>query len=247
MPDGAEHQRRWDAWMQRMETARETPLFLSATRSLTRDDPSLPSTPAATGKSSGKSKKKSPVKPVALPRKKPASQSGSSDQSAIIGTLAHRVLHGWDFSADPAAMPTWIEDCCRMYLPKEWVSESDSLCAELQELFTHFIESEPYAVLCQADILGREIPFVVPWESMGAEYTPASVMQGVIDVMYRRDQQIWIADYKTNRVEKNALAQVVQEYRTQMEIYRRAAESALGQGPIRAQLIFLRSGLSVEV
>ena len=247
MPDGAEHQRRWDAWMQRMETARETPLFLSATRSLTRDDPSLPSTPAATGKSSGKSKKKSPGKPVALPRKKPASQSGSSDQSAIIGTLAHRVLHGWDFSADPAAMPTWIEDCCRMYLPKEWVSESDSLCAELQELFTHFVESEPYAVLCQADILGREIPFAVPWESTGSEYTPASVMQGVIDVMYRRDQQIWIADYKTNRVEKNALAQVVQEYRTQMEIYRRAAESALGQGPIRAQLIFLRSGLSVEV
>ena len=35
IPDGVGHQRRWDAWMQRMEMARKTPLFLSATRSLT--------------------------------------------------------------------------------------------------------------------------------------------------------------------------------------------------------------------
>ena len=72
-------------------------------------------------------------------------------------------------------------------------------------------------------------------------------MEGVIDVMYRRDQQVWIADYKTHRVDQHSAEQVVQESRVQMEIYRRAAESALGQGPVRAQLIFLRSGLSVEV
>ena len=247
MQDGADHQRRWDAWMRQMETARETSLFLSATR--TTGDLSLPATPAATGKSSGKSKKKSPGKPVALPRKKPASQSGSSGRSAIIGTLAHRVLHGWDFSADPAAMPTWIEDCCRMYLPKECGSESDGVCTELQEIFTSFVESEPYAVLRQADILGREIPFAVPWESEGADEdrTATSVMEGVIDVVYRRDQQVWVADYKTHQVEEDSLEKVVQEYRAQMEIYRRAATSAWGQSPVRAQLIFIRSGLSVEV
>lgn len=250
MPDGADHQRRWDARMKQMETARETPLFLSATRSLTTVAPSLPVPPAAQEKSTGQS--------VASPRKKPVSQPGLSGRSAVIGTLAHRVLHGWDFSADPDGVPVWIEACCRTYLPTpvlsgaegKWASESDSLCAELQELFTHFVGSEPYAVLRQADILGREIPFAVPWESMEEDAAPSTsgpscVMEGVIDVMYRRDQQIWIADYKTNRVEKHSLAQVVQEYRTQMEIYRRAAESAYG--PVRAQLIFLRSGLSVEV
>ena len=122
----------------------------------------------------------------------------------------------------------------------------------MQELFTHFVESEPYAVLRQAEILGREIPFAVPWESGEADEeltrtVPSCVMEGVLDVMYRRDQQIWIADYKTHQVEETSLAQVVQGYRAQMEIYRRAAESALGHGAVRAQLIFLRSGLSVEV
>ena len=152
-------------------------------------------------------------------------------------------------------MPAWIEDCCPMYLPTPVLSgaegkwSSEGVCAELQELFRHFVESEPYAVLRQAEILGREIPFAVPWESAGADAarTPAGVMEGVIDVMYRRGQQVWIADYKTHQVEEHSLDQVVQEYRTQMEIYRRAATLAWGQGPIRAQLIFLRSGLSVEV
>ncbi|MYC27869.1 MAG: hypothetical protein F4X63_07755 [Nitrospira sp. SB0662_bin_26] len=249
MPDGAEHQRRWDTWLKQGETVVRTPQFLSATRSLTTGDASLPSTPAVTGKSAGKSKKKSSGKPVAPPRKKPASQPGSSDRSAIIGTLAHRVLHGWDFSADSATMPMWIEACFRACLPNESVSESDDVRAELQEIFAHFVESEPYAVLRQAELLGREIPFAVPWESPGAEaeHTGASVMEGVIDVMYRRDQQIWIADYKTHRVEQHSVEQVVREHRAQMEVYRRAAESALAQGPVRAQLIFLRSGLSVEV
>lgn len=248
MPDGADHQRRWDARMKQMVTARQTPLFLSATRSL-RGDPSLPEIFAPPEKSPGTSKEKPSGTSMAPPSKKTASQPGSSDRSAVIGTLAHRALHGWDFSADPAAMPAWIETCCRTYLPKKWGSESDGVCAELQEIFADFLESEPYAVLRQADILGREIPFAVPW-SMGADaehtpVTPSCVMEGVIDVMYRRDQQIWIADYKTNRVEKHA--QAVQEYRAQMEIYRQAAASALGQEPVRAQLIFLRSGLSVEV
>ena len=149
-------------------------------------------------------------------------------------------------------MPVWIEACCRTSLPRGWAPESGSLCAELQELFIHFVESEPYAVLRQSEILGREIPFAVPWERVGAdaEHTrtvPSCVMEGVLDVMYRRDQQIWIADYKTHQVEETSLAQVVQGYRAQMEIYRRAAESALGHGAVRAQLIFLRSGLSVEV
>ena len=241
MPDGAEHQRRWDTWFKQGETAVKTPLFLSATQFLKTADPSVTPPLAPTEKSPRTSK--------ALPRKKAASQRDSSDQSAIIGTLAHRVLHGWDFSADPAAMPAWIEACFRSYLPNEPVSVSGDVCAELQEMFAHFVESEPYAVLRQADILGREIPFAVPWEGQGAEagHTAASVMEGVIDVMYRRDQQLWIADYKTHRVEERSVEQVVQEYRAQMEVYRRAAESALAQGPVRAQLIFLRSGLSVEV
>ncbi len=252
MPDGAEHQCRWDRWLEQGKMVVKTPLFLSATRSLTTGDTSLPAIPIVPGESAVKSKRKSPGKSVAPSRKETASQPGASARSAVIGTLAHRVLHDWDFSEDPETMPAWIEACCRMSLPREWAPESDSLCAELQELFTHFVGSDPYALLRQSEILGREIPFAVPWERAGAdaEHTqtvPSCVMEGVIDVMYRRDEQIWIADYKTHQVEETSLAQVVQGFRAQMEIYRRAAELALGHGAVRAQFIFLRSGLGVEV
>lgn len=245
MPDGAEHQRRWDIWLKQGETVAKTPLFLSATRSMTTGETSLPKSRALLDEIPGQSERQA----IAPRRKKAASQPGSSDRSAIMGTLAHRVLHDWDFSADPATMPTWIEACCRTYLSMEWVTESGDVCAELQEIFAHFVESEPYAVLRQADILGREIPFAVPWENAEAdtEHALASVMEGVIDVMYRRDEQLWIADYKTHRVESHSMEQVAQEYRAQMNVYRRAAESDLAQGPVRTQLIFLRSGLSVEV
>lgn len=247
MPDGVAHQRRWDTWLKQAETARKAPLFLSATRSLTSDPPA-PESFASLEKASGQSGDQF----IATRRRKAASQPGSSGRSAIMGTLAHRVMSGWDFSADPATLPSWVEACCRMYLAEEWGPESDGVLAELQEIFAHFVVSEPYAVLRQADILGREIPFAVPWSAVAtdAERTPAAstcVMEGVIDVMYRRDQQIWIADYKTHRMEKHVPEQVVQESRAQMEIYRRAAEPVLAQGPVRAQLIFLRSGLSVEV
>ncbi len=245
MPDGENHQRRWDAWMKKTEMARKTPLFLSATQ--VSGDPSWRALSLIPGESSVQSVGESSLQSVPPSRKKSVSPPGSSDRSAVIGTLAHRVLYGWDFSADPGAMPAWIEDCCRTYLPKKWALESDGVCAELQELFMHFLESEPYAVLRQAEILGREIPFAVPWKNEGAEGIPASVMEGVIDVMYRRDQQIWIADYKTHRVEEDSLEPVVRGYRTQMEIYRRAATSVWGHGPVRAQLLFLRSGLGVEV
>ncbi len=241
MPAGMTHQRRWAVWMKRMETAQKTPLFLSSTQYLkTMNGPSLSTIPAAPGQPT-------------IPRwKKPASQPGLSDRSALIGTLAHRVLHDWDFSADTNALPVWIESCCRAYLPREWASEFERVRGELREIFTHFVASEPYDVLRRAEILGREVPFAVPWESV--EEDPASpptvpfcVMEGVIDVMYRWRQQIWVADYKTNRVEENTMAQAVHEYRAQMETYRRAAALALGQSPVRVQLIFLRSGRSVEV
>ncbi len=231
MPDGADHERRWAAWMTSMERVRKTPLFLSPTRFLTSGDPALSRISGA------------PVQSLALPKTAP--QRDPSDRSAVIGTLAHRVLQGWDFSADPAGMPDWIDACCRSSLPLQWVSEADGLCEELQELFTRFVESEPYAVLRQSEILGREIPFAVPWEN-GDEQHP-SVMEGVIDVMYRRGQEIWIADYKTHRVEEGSTTQVAHEHRAQMEIYRRAAALALRQESLRAQIIFLRSGRSVEV
>ena len=57
-----------------------------------------------------------------------------------------------------------IEQCCRAYLTDEQEANVQSLYKELRDVFRHFVESEPCAVLRQAEILGREVPFAVPWD-----------------------------------------------------------------------------------
>jgi ATP-dependent helicase/nuclease subunit A len=62
---------------------------------------------------------------------------------------------------------------------------------DLTVLFESFLSSEPYKRLQRATVLGREVPFVMP---LGE----GQIMEGVIDLIYRLDDQIWIADYKTD-------------------------------------------------
>ena len=51
--------------------------------------------------------------------------------------------------------------------------------------------------LRSATILGREVPFIMPWDDR-------QVMEGVIDLIYRLDGELWIADYKTDETAEEA-------------------------------------------
>ena len=252
--DRSEDQREWAEWMNRMKETRESPLFLSPGRvSPSPPDPGRGASPVRTKELTRNVP--NDQRPSRVSRK---ARKGSTwpDRQATFGTLAHRVLQDWDFSADPAALAARIERCCRAYLTDEEEADVQSLREELQDVFEHFVESEPCAVLRQAEILGREVPFAVPWDRVRdqagrvSEQSPAEpshVMEGVIDVIYRLGSQIWLADYKTHHVDETSLDRVVQEHRTTVQIYQQSAAFALGGVPIRTQLIFLRGGRSVEV
>ena len=256
-PDQSDAQREWAEWIKRMKETRETPLFLLPKRV----SPSPPGHVRDRPRASPARKKG--MKPNVPNDQRPSrvsrrAREGSTlpDRQATFGTLAHRVLQDWDFSEDPSALDVRIEQCCRAYLTDEQEANVQSLYKELRDVFRHFVESEPCAVLRQAEILGREVPFAVPWDrardqagrvSNQSPAEPSCVMEGVIDVIYRRDRQIWLADYKTHHVDETSLDRVVQEHRTTVQIYQQGAAFALGGVPIRTQLIFLRSGRSVEV
>ena len=256
-PDRSEHQRAWAEWMNRMKETRETPLFLSPKR-VAHSPPDHVSGRVRPSPARRKGRKRKVPNDQGTSRVSPRkAHAGSTlpDRQAVVGTLAHRVLQDWDFSADPSALAGRIEHCCRAYLTDKGDADVQSLCEELRDVFKHFVESEPYAVLREAEILGREVPFAVPWNRAQdqAGRVPdqtadsSCVMEGVIDVIYRRDRQIWLADYKTHHVDESSLDRVVQEHRTTVQVYQRGAAFALGGVPIRTQLIFLRSGRSVEV
>jgi ATP-dependent helicase/nuclease subunit A len=155
-----------------------------------------------------------------------------------VGVCAHAVLEQWDFAKPRAEIGTVIEQACRHYVAQNHLMAD--VAGDLAVLFGNFLSSEPYKRLQRATVLGREVPFVMP---LGEGQT----MEGVIDLIYRLDDQIWIADYKTDDVTAEDAQARADRYRSQAELYSRAVESALGMGTPSFQFIFLRSGIAIDV
>jgi ATP-dependent helicase/nuclease subunit A len=161
--------------------------------------------------------------------------------SRLIGTLAHRVLEYWDFAADPEPLVTRV-------LAAGDVEEShwSEAHEELTCMLRSFRESPACAELRRASIVGREVPFAVPFDD-GMQPSAASgmrgrcILEGVLDIVYRLDGRLWIADYKTDRLESGEAEAKAAMYGLQARLYRQAVRSSVGEEPGFA-FIFLRTG-----
>jgi ATP-dependent helicase/nuclease subunit A len=200
---------------------------------------------------------------------RPASHAaGDPERSRLVGTLAHRVLQHWDFSDAPEKLRERIAAVCRQDIAEDRAGKMAEIESELQELLRTFTASEPYRELQRATILGREVPFVMPWEGEGRgargkgskerakplasslsprASRPCVVMEGVIDVVYRLDGKIHLADYKTDRVQDSEVPARAAAYEGQARIYREAVSRCLGMTDVGVQLIFMRNGKAVSV
>lgn len=72
-------------------------------------------------------------------------------------------------------------------------------------------------------------------------------MEGVIDVLYRLDGRLWIADYKTDTVTPDEAPTQAERYRTQATLYKQAVQQSLGIPAAGFQCIFLRCATAVEL
>jgi ATP-dependent helicase/nuclease subunit A len=162
------------------------------------------------------------------------------DLGRLGGYIAHRILERWDFAADPNGFRDQIDLAIRTFLTDDQRRMASTLTESLQELFSTFGRSEIYAKLRVATILGREVPFVMPWAD-------GQVMEGVIDLICQLDGRIWIADYKTDSVPEEAVRTRAEAYRRQAESYKMAVRQSLGISSAVFRFIFLRPGVAVEM
>jgi ATP-dependent helicase/nuclease subunit A len=164
---------------------------------------------------------------------------GGREAGRLVGVIAHRILEGWDFALPSGELlgriPSAIDLVCQCGQEELRSKVADSLT----EIFTTFSRSDSYARLASAEILGREIPFLMPWGER-------QVMEGVIDVIYRLDGKIWIADYKTDRTTTSDAPVKAGLYAHQAAIYREAVSRCLGLPQAHFQFLFLRAGVCVE-
>lgn len=163
-----------------------------------------------------------------------------ADLSRLIGICAHAVLEQWDFTGPLTAISRVIEQAIHRTAAQDHPELLTAVRENLTLLFEGFLSSEPYRMLQRATVLGREVPFVMP---VGEGQT----MEGVIDLIYRLDGRIWIADYKTDDVAAEDVRSRVDRYRPQAESYARAVASSLGLPSISSQLIFVRPGVAVDI
>lgn len=160
--------------------------------------------------------------------------------SQLAGVAAHRILEGWDFTRPAAELLDEISPGLHAVLSQDEGQLQPAVTESLIEIFTAFGASEAYTRLRSATILGREVPFIMPWAER-------QVMEGVIDLIYRLDGRIWIADYKTDQTTKLEAPVRAELYAGQAAIYRKAAISCLKLSEVSFQFLFLRAGMTVEV
>ena len=210
-------QTRWDDRFRRQHTIRRSPPSLSATFL------------------------KATTPRRALPH---SSHDGHSPPvAALIGTLAHRLLEQWDFGDDSGNLMARVETLCGEIASDDRydVIEISNILKEMLEVF---VKSDIYQTLRAATIVGREVPFAIPWPTSDARQ---SLMEGIIDLVYRFHGDIWIADYKTDRITSDEVADRAEEHRLQAQIYTEAVGQCVGVRPKGFQLIFLRTGTVVPV
>jgi len=162
------------------------------------------------------------------------------DLARLIGVCAHAVLEQWDFTGPRSEISTAIEQACRRYVAQDHPQLMADVMEDLTVLFESFLSSEPYTRLQHVTVIGREVPFVMPSGE-------GQMMEGVIDIIYRLDDRIWIADYKTDDVAAEDVRTRADRYRSQVESYFRAVASSLGLSALSFQLIFLRPGVAIDL
>ena len=161
-------------------------------------------------------------------------------QPVLIGSIVHKVLEGWDFSKTESDLTHAVSKTAKSlhYIYPE--VKTGECQREATQILKTFLKSGIAREIKKSNILGREIPILLPGKNR--------IIQGAIDVCYKINGRVVVADYKTDRVgEKENLAAAAKKYRTQKDIYTRAIEQTLGVKKPAFKIIFLRAGEAVEM
>src|SRR6266508_1689899 len=157
----------------------------------------------------------------------------------VVGDLAHRFLQNWPFARNVKNFEGQLRDFTARSLPREFESSHREIETELQDIFRAFFRSKAHTEITLSHILGREVPLLMPWNGQ--------IMEGVIDLIYEKNGLLYLADYKTDTLNREELPKGAMLHRQQAEIYCEAARRSLRREVAGVRLIFLRLGEVVEV
>ena len=166
------------------------------------------------------------------------------DTARLAGTAVHAALERWDFKSRGR-----LRDLARQALDRVMEEESDGavpaalragVIEETGRIVEEILRSPLPARLASRSILGREVPLIFK-DERGVTWS------GVCDLVYRDERgAVVAADYKTDRLDDEPGA-AAERYRPQMQIYVEALRRALPGETVRAEILFVRTGISAAL
>jgi ATP-dependent exoDNAse (exonuclease V) beta subunit len=112
---------------------------------------------------------------------------------------------------------------------------------EAQDIIANFQKSAAFKELQQMEFLAAELPFTLRGKD-------GTVINGIMDAVFKtKDGGIFIADYKSDNIKEEDLAEKTEFYKQQLLFYKDAAKEIFKQDKAEAAVIYLRPAVSEKV
>ena len=146
------------------------------------------------------------------------------------GTLMHLCFQKLDERKEytKEMLQELVDDLVR----RKIITSQESKAINMYKLYS-YTKSELFKQLKLAKRVCKEQPFYISLtadEVYGNGLNDSILVQGIIDLYFvKQDGEIVLVDYKTDYVEKGKEVELVEKYKKQLEIYKRALEQALNK------------------
>ena len=164
---------------------------------------------------------------------KPAFMMGDKLSGAGRGTAMHHVMQFINFEPN-VDVPAEIE----RLLEWKFITPQEAASVDIAGI-EHFFKSELYRRIISSNTVRREMRFLSEIAANRIDNTvnidANIIVQGAIDLCFVEDDGVVVLDFKTDRVD--SLAQLVDCYGEQLEIYSTAAQKIFGM-PVKEKIIY---------
>ncbi|MHC4567182.1 MAG: PD-(D/E)XK nuclease family protein, partial [Planctomycetota bacterium] len=174
-------------------------------------------------------------------------RSGMARDARLIGTATHLVISQLDLGG-PVTAETVAETVERL-LADEAIAPAVAEHIDAESIVAFFAGELGGLALDNSNTAWREWPFTIgmPAGESAETRDETLVVQGIIDMLIRTPDGLVVVDFKTDHIAAGQVAERVEFYRGQLELYGKAACAILSIDPVERWLYFLTPGCPVEV
>ena len=157
---------------------------------------------------------------------------------AEIGTLMHLIMQKLDFNK--TYNEGSIKELIQELIKSKIINENQAKYINIEKILK-FTKSNLYSELKTAKEIQKEKPFylyISSNEIYKDEADERILVQGIIDLYYiNKNDELILVDYKTDYVANNNEQELIDKYKRQLNIYKRALEKALNK-KVKAKYIY---------